>query len=41
MVPTPPRRRSQAQPTESLDLLTYGSPAPLGFDPATADRRFT
>jgi FtsP/CotA-like multicopper oxidase with cupredoxin domain len=23
-----------------LDLLSYGSPAPLGFDPAHADRRF-
>jgi FtsP/CotA-like multicopper oxidase with cupredoxin domain len=28
------------QPTEKLDLLTYGSPAPLGFDPAQATRRF-
>ena len=29
-----------AQPAEKLDLLTYGSPAPLGFDPARATRRF-
>jgi hypothetical protein len=29
-----------AQPAEELDLLTYGSPAPLGFDPARATRRF-
>jgi FtsP/CotA-like multicopper oxidase with cupredoxin domain len=28
------------QPSEELDLLTYGSPAPLGFDPARATRRF-
>jgi FtsP/CotA-like multicopper oxidase with cupredoxin domain len=28
------------QPGEELDLLTYGSPAPLGFDPAQATRRF-
>jgi FtsP/CotA-like multicopper oxidase with cupredoxin domain len=33
-VPVPP------QPGEELDLLTYGSPAPLGFDPTQADRRF-
>jgi FtsP/CotA-like multicopper oxidase with cupredoxin domain len=33
-VPVPP------QPGEELDLLTYGSPAPLGFDPAQATRRF-
>ncbi len=31
--PTPPAHR--------LDLLSYGSPAPLGFDPVQADRRFT
>lgn len=30
---------SPAPPTE-LDLLNYGSPAPLGFDPARADRVF-
>jgi FtsP/CotA-like multicopper oxidase with cupredoxin domain len=28
------------QPGEELDLLSYGSPAPLGFDPAQATRRF-
>jgi FtsP/CotA-like multicopper oxidase with cupredoxin domain len=28
------------QPPEELDLLAYGSPAPLGFDPAHATRRF-
>jgi FtsP/CotA-like multicopper oxidase with cupredoxin domain len=28
------------QPGEEMDLLTYGSPAPLGFDPARATRRF-
>ncbi len=33
-VPVPP------QPGEELDLLTYGSPAQLGFDPAQATRRF-
>ncbi|MEU4393635.1 multicopper oxidase family protein [Kribbella sp. NPDC023855] len=26
--------------SESVDLLTYGAPAPLGLDPAKADRRF-
>lgn len=31
---------AQAQPTVQLDLLSYGSPAPLGFDPDAADRRF-
>jgi FtsP/CotA-like multicopper oxidase with cupredoxin domain len=29
-----------AQPAHVLDLLSYGSPAPLGFDPAAATRRF-
>ena len=33
-VPEPP------QPGEELDLLTYGSPAPLGLDPAEPNRRF-
>ena len=33
-VPVPP------QPTEELDLLRYGSSAPLRFDPAHATRRF-
>jgi FtsP/CotA-like multicopper oxidase with cupredoxin domain len=28
------------QPGAELDLLTYGSPAPLGLDPARATRRF-
>jgi FtsP/CotA-like multicopper oxidase with cupredoxin domain len=28
------------QPTQLVDLLTYGTPAPLGFDPTKADRRF-
>ena len=32
--PAPP------QPGEKLDLLTYGTPAPLGFDPARPTRRF-
>jgi FtsP/CotA-like multicopper oxidase with cupredoxin domain len=29
-----------SQPTRTLDLLDYGSPAPVRFDPASADRRF-
>ena len=29
-----------AQPDETLDLLAYGEPAPLGFDPAASDRSF-
>ncbi len=33
-LPAPP------QPVDELDLLTYGSPAPLGFDPAHPTRRF-
>jgi FtsP/CotA-like multicopper oxidase with cupredoxin domain len=28
-------------PTRLLDLLSYGTPAPLGFDPGTAQRHFT
>ncbi len=28
-------------PATTVDLLTYGTPAALGFDPAAADRRFT
>ena len=28
------------QPAADLDLLSYGSPEPLGFDPAKADRHF-
>jgi FtsP/CotA-like multicopper oxidase with cupredoxin domain len=27
-------------PTETVDLLTYGTAAPLGFDPGKADRNF-
>jgi FtsP/CotA-like multicopper oxidase with cupredoxin domain len=27
-------------PTTAVDLLTYGTPAPIGFDPAAATRRF-
>ncbi|MET9268412.1 multicopper oxidase family protein [Kribbella sp. NPDC003557] len=27
-------------PGETVDLLTYGTSAPVGFDPATADRNF-
>jgi FtsP/CotA-like multicopper oxidase with cupredoxin domain len=29
-----------AQPADELDLLSYGTPAPLGFNPAQATRRF-
>lgn len=29
------------QPAKVLDLLSYGAPAPLPFDPAKADRRFS
>ena len=29
-----------AQPTSTVDLLSYGTPAPLGFDPASANRHF-
>jgi FtsP/CotA-like multicopper oxidase with cupredoxin domain len=28
------------RPAATLDLLTYGTPAPLGFDPAAANRSF-
>ena len=28
------------RPEDELDLLTYGSPAPIGFDPEQADRNF-
>ena len=28
------------QPRDQVDLLSYGSPAPLGFDPSHPDRRF-
>jgi FtsP/CotA-like multicopper oxidase with cupredoxin domain len=33
--------RAAPQPTALVDLLHYGAPAPLGFDPTRADRRFT
>jgi FtsP/CotA-like multicopper oxidase with cupredoxin domain len=35
--PAPP---PVAQPREVLDLLSYGRPAPLGFDPSHPDRSF-
>ncbi|HYI59280.1 MAG TPA: multicopper oxidase family protein [Microlunatus sp.] len=28
------------QPPAEVDLLSYGSPAPIGFDPASSDRHF-
>jgi FtsP/CotA-like multicopper oxidase with cupredoxin domain len=31
---------SGAEPAERLDLLSYGTPRSIGFDPAAADRRF-
>jgi FtsP/CotA-like multicopper oxidase with cupredoxin domain len=31
---------ASAEPRPTVDLLTYGSPAPLGFDPAKANRHF-
>ena len=34
------RRRRRPAPATTVDLLTYGTPAPLGFDPAAATRRF-
>ncbi len=37
LAPTPP---APAQPTAELDPLSYGKPAPLGFDPTIATRRF-
>ncbi len=30
-----------ADPRQDLDLLTYGTPTDVGFDPRAADRRFT
>lgn len=43
--PAPPSwwggRRQHGGPWETLDLLAYGTPAPLGLDPTRADRRFT
>jgi FtsP/CotA-like multicopper oxidase with cupredoxin domain len=38
--PTDANPAVPTQPTEELDLLTYGEPAPLGLDPASATRRF-
>jgi len=32
---------SAAKPPSTLDLLSYGMPAPLGFDPAKANKHFT
>lgn len=32
---------SSPRPRATLDMLTYGSPAPLGFDADAPDRRFT
>jgi FtsP/CotA-like multicopper oxidase with cupredoxin domain len=32
---------AEAEPTDRVDLLSYGSPVPLSFDPEQADRRFT
>jgi FtsP/CotA-like multicopper oxidase with cupredoxin domain len=32
--------RAEPQPDTFVDLLSYGEPADLGFDPARADRRF-
>ena len=34
------RRAAVAEPSDELDLLSYGSPAPLGFDPGKAVRSF-
>jgi FtsP/CotA-like multicopper oxidase with cupredoxin domain len=31
---------ASAEPRTTVDLLSYGSPAPLGFDPAKANRHF-
>jgi FtsP/CotA-like multicopper oxidase with cupredoxin domain len=31
---------ASAEPRPTVDLLSYGSPAPLGFDPAKANRHF-
>jgi FtsP/CotA-like multicopper oxidase with cupredoxin domain len=31
---------ADAEPEHQVDLLTYGTPAPLSFDPEQADRRF-
>jgi FtsP/CotA-like multicopper oxidase with cupredoxin domain len=31
---------TDAKPKKTLDMLTYGSPGPVGFDPAKVNRRF-
>jgi FtsP/CotA-like multicopper oxidase with cupredoxin domain len=38
--PNATRTKAGTKPQKVLDLLSYGTPAPLGFDPAKADRRF-
>jgi FtsP/CotA-like multicopper oxidase with cupredoxin domain len=35
-----PAGQATAEPAATVDPLTYGTPAPLGFDPATAGRHF-
>ena len=32
---------AETEPTDRVDLLSYGSPVPLSFDPEQPDRRFT
>jgi FtsP/CotA-like multicopper oxidase with cupredoxin domain len=34
------RVKAPSPPTRTVDFLSYGSPAPLGFDPSKADRHF-
>jgi FtsP/CotA-like multicopper oxidase with cupredoxin domain len=38
--PTAPEPAEPVQPTTEFDPLSYGRPAPLGFDPDMADRQF-
>jgi FtsP/CotA-like multicopper oxidase with cupredoxin domain len=38
--PTGSSAPEASRPAEDLDVLSYGSPADLGFDPAEPDRRF-
>ena len=40
VAPRGTRLAAAAEPSRDLDLLTYGTPAPLSFDPQDADRRF-
>ena len=40
VAPRGTRLAAAAEPRHDLDLLTYGTPAPLSFDPQDADRRF-